>query len=109
MSTEEIPEVSNMEEVLDEYEQSSVMFSHGTKLLRGKLRVLAERKKKAPVRILESLILAPLEDAEVFGKEEQEILDLCQALMYHKNKIVEYTMLRKNEQETKEGNKDEWN
>ena len=84
---------------LDEYELSaqhiSILFSQFKKYGYA----LATRKKKAPIRVLESFIFEGLHDTDLFGTEEKEMLALCKQAMYHKNKIVEYMLKRKKEKE----------
>lgn len=84
---------------LDEYELSaqhiSVLFSQFKKYGYD----LANRKKRAPIRVLETFIFEGLHDTDLFGKDEKDLLALCKQAMYHKSKIVEYMLKRKEEKE----------
>ena len=53
---------------------------------------LAERKKKAPIRVLEAFLFEGLEDIQLNGKEEQNLLDICKQLVYHKNILINYAL-----------------
>jgi len=77
---------------LDEYEQSAAMFHLLAKRFRQIGYRLAERKKKAPIRVLEALLFAPLEEVKVLGTEEEKLIDLCNQILYHKMKINEYAL-----------------
>lgn len=100
---ENVPEKTE----LDEYEQSAVMFHMLSKQFRQIGYRLAERKKKAPIRVLEVLLFAPLEDVKVLGAEEEKLVDLCNQILYHKMKINEYALNRSMKQ--KENDKNETN
>jgi hypothetical protein len=78
------------------------MFKHLAKVFRKQVYKLAERKKRAPARVLEAFLFRPLEEVELIGKEEKNLFDLCSTIMYHKIKIVEYA-------QQKEQNKGEEN
>lgn len=84
---------------LDEYEESAQYLQILFTQFRTYGYELAKRKKKAPIRVLESFIFGGLHDMELCGKEEKELLDLCKQAMYHKNKLVEYMLKRKQEKE----------
>lgn len=56
---------------------------------------LADRKKKAPIRVLEALLFDGLEDVELVGKEELNLLDIAKQIMYHKGVLIEYALTRK--------------
>lgn len=62
---------------------------------------LAERKKRAPIRVLEALVFGPLEDENLFGKEEKDLLDFCRKAMYHKNTMSAYVVEEKLKEEEK--------
>lgn len=87
---------------LDEFEQAGVMFNHLSKVFRKKGYALAGRKKRAFVRILESLLFEPLEEVKLEGKEEEELLDLCNEILYHKLKIKEYALMQTEEEKIDE-------
>ena len=84
---------------VDIYEDSARFI----KLLHGQFRQmgykLSERKKKAPVRVLEAVLFEPLEKVQLVGKEEKELFAICNQIMYHKNKIAEFAVKRRMEQE----------
>lgn len=92
---------------VDQYEDSARYI----KLFHGQFRqmgyALANRKKKAPIRVLEAVMFTPLEDVELLGKEERELFDICQKIMYHKNKITEFAIKRRMEAEKKGDNNNE--
>lgn len=87
---------------IDEYEQSaqyiSVLFSQFKKFGYD----LANRKKRSPIRVLEAFIFGGLHEVKLHGKDEKDLLALCQQVVYHKNNLVEYMLKRKKEQEQKE-------
>ena len=87
----------NSKEDFDEYEQSAIMFNNYSKVFRKQLYKLASRKKKAASRVLEAMLFSPLEEVELQGKEEQELLDLCSRIVYHKMKIIEFAELENQE------------
>lgn len=88
---------------LDEYEQSAAMFNMLSKRFRGMCYDLTTRKKRAVSRVLEALLFEPLEEIELSGKEEKELLDLSRQIIYHKMKIHEYALITNNEGENKNG------
>ena len=49
---------------------------------------LADRKKKAPIRVLEALLFDGLEDVELTGKEEENLLDISRQIMHHKEILL---------------------
>lgn len=87
---------------LDEFEQSAAMFHLLAKRFRQIGYRLAERKKKAPIRVLEALLFAPLEDVKVLGAEEEKLIDLCNQILYHKMKINEYALNKSMKQKENE-------
>lgn len=93
----------NKEEKLDEYEQSAAMFHHLSQVFRKQVYELAKRKKRAPIRVLEAFLFRPLEDVELNGKEEKNLLDLCSTIIYHKVKIMEYVQIEKQKNNNIEG------
>lgn len=51
---------------------------------------LADRKKRSVARVLEAVLFEPLEQVELFGKEEKQLFDICQQIMYHKGTVLKY-------------------
>lgn len=92
-----IEKVTHKKEDYDEYEYSAMMFRGLSEKFRKIGYKLAERKKKAPIRVLEAFMFQPLETVELVGKEEENLLDLCRQIMYHKMKINEYALLKQSE------------
>lgn len=78
----------------DEYENSAFFIHQSHERFRKLVYALAERKKRAVSRVLEAVLFEPLEKIELNGKEENELFDICQAVMYHKGKVLEYAMKR---------------
>jgi len=70
---------------------------------------VANRKKRAPVRVLEALLFQGLHDTELIGKEEKELLALCSDILYHKSILSEYAYerLTKKEKENEDERKEE--
>lgn len=89
--------VQHKKEDFDEYEYSAMMFRGMSEKFKKIGYDLAARKKKAPIRVLEAFLFRPLEEVELFGKEEENLLDLCRQILYHKMKIHEYSMLKQDE------------
>lgn len=106
-AVEEIQEKSTEQKELDEYEQSAQMFHILHSQFRRMSYALANRKKRAVARVLEAAMFEPLEKVELLGKEEQELFAITQQIMYHKNKIAEYVVKRKLEEEKQEESKKE--
>lgn len=98
--------VDKVDDKLDEHEQAAITFNYYSSVFRENGYKLANRKKRAVVRVLEKLILEPFEDVKLEGKEEQDLLDICKKLMYCKMKIGEYAILRK-ENKDKENNNEQ--
>lgn len=93
-----------MKKELDKYEESAAMFHHLSQIFRKKVYELANRKKRAPVRVLEAMLFQPIEEVTLNGKEENNLLDLCSQIIYHKSMLMEYVNVRKEERENnKEG------
>ena len=93
--------------VLDEVEQSALFINQAAKKFRSIGYNLAQRKKRAAIRVLEAVLFEPLEEVKLSGKEEQELFDLCQAVMYHKGKVLNYAFERAGEKLKKEGDTNE--
>lgn len=95
----ELPKESKVEETpeIDEYEQSAAFIHHYHKVFRRIGYDLANRKKKAPIRVLEALLFNPLHDVELLGKAELDLLKLSGQVLYHKGKLMEYAEKRKQE------------
>jgi len=86
-------------EALDEYEQSAAYIYHLSKAFRQIGYKLADRKKRSPIRVLEAVLFEPLEAVELVGQEEKDLFAICQEVLYHKNKLVEYMLTRKENKE----------
>lgn len=84
---------------IDEYEQSAAMFHHLSLNFRRNVYQLANRKKRAPVRVLEAILFNPLEEVKLLGKEEKNLFDLCTQIIYHKAKIMEYVQIEKQKEQ----------
>ena len=97
--------VTHKKEDYDEYEYSAMMFRGLYEKFKTMGYKLAERKKKAPIRVLEAFIFQPFEEVELVGQEEKNLLDICRQVMYHKMKVNEYALL-KQEELNKEENED---
>jgi len=84
---------------LDKVEESALQI----KALAGTFRQmgysLSNRKKRAVVRVLEAVLFEPLEDVQLMGKAEKDLLAICNQIMYHKNKLAAYAVERKLEQD----------
>ena len=104
-STEEVKKDETNE--LDEYEQSAAFIHHYHKVFKRIGYNLAERKKKAPIRVLEALLFNPLHDTTLLGKAEQDLLKLSSQVLYHKGKLMEYAELRKRNREQTQGETNE--
>jgi hypothetical protein len=89
---------------IDKYEQSARFIKTLHAKFRGLGYDLAQRKKRAPIRVLEAILFEPLEEIELNGKIEKDLFAICQQIMYHKNKIVEYAIQRKQEAEKEQEN-----
>lgn len=89
----EVPE-SQEEELQDEYENSAIFLMEASDRFRKLTYALADRKKRAVTRVLEAVLFEPLEEVELVGKEEKQLFDICQAIMYHKGKMLEYAVKR---------------
>ena len=98
-----VEEAKVAEPVLDEVEQSAMFISQSHKTFRKLVYALAKRKKLAPVRVLEAVLFEPLEQIKLSGKEEEQLFDLCQAVMYHKGKVLNYAFERAGEKLKKQG------
>lgn len=96
-------ETKKQEAQVDEYEQSAQMFHILHSQFRKMGYSLANRKKRAAIRVLEAVLFRPLEDVKVVGKEEQELVDIALQVMYHKNKIAEYAVKQKMNKEENNG------
>ena len=81
---------------LDEIEESSKTLALLYDTFKRLGYDLANRKKRAPIRVLESLLFGEFHDIELSGKGEKNLLDLCKQVVYHKgriyNKLVEKEM-----------------
>lgn len=95
-------EESREKAVQDQYEESALIFNALHSQFRQIGYQLAKRKKKAPIRVLEAMLFMPLEEVQLVGAEEKELFDLCHKIMYHKNKITEYAIKRKMNEEKEE-------
>jgi len=90
---------SQEQQEVDTFEESAKFI----KLLHGQFRSisynLANRKKRGIARVLEAVMFEPLEDVKLLGKDEKELLDICNQIMYHKNKVTEFAIKRRMEAE----------
>jgi hypothetical protein len=55
---------------------------------------LANRKKRAIARVLEAVLFEPLEKVELTGKDEQQLFEICQQVMYNKGIVLKYSFER---------------
>lgn len=79
---------------VDKYEESA-RFIHTLHATFKKMGyALADRKKRAVVRVLEAVMFEPLEKVELIGREEKDLFAICHQIMYHKNKVAEYALKR---------------
>lgn len=97
----EEPVVEKQEEKsqIDEYEQSAIFIKHYAKMFKKMGYDLANRKKRSPIRVLEALLFNPLEDVKLYGKAENDLLQLSSQILYHKGKLMEYAEKRKLEKQ----------
>lgn len=102
LSGEQIPLVTSSEPELDVHEKSAVMFNALSKQFRRVGYELANRKKRAMVRVVEAFLFEPLEQVKLEGKVEQDLLDLMRQIMYHKLVINDYFETQMKDKETKE-------
>lgn len=101
------PETGTVEEVkkeLDPVEQSGVFVNQAHKEFRRLMYSIA--MKKAPGRVLEAVLFEPLEKVELLSKQEKQLFDLCQQIMYHKGVLMRYAF-DKFEEKKEEGEKNE--
>lgn len=92
-------EQNNLEVTEDHFKKSLQaldILALGFKNLGNKL---ADRKKKAPLRILEAILFESEETEKTFGKQERDLLDICRKIMYHRQ-IVEIFLMKKESEET---------
>jgi len=104
---EEVEPKKDEEAGLDEYEQSAqylhILFDQFKLYGYG----LANRKKKAPIRVLEAFLFGGLHDTKLIGQDEKELLALSQQVVYHKNKLAEYVLIRQEQEKKDERKKEE--
>lgn len=87
----DVPEnVETVKQNLDQDEQSAIFINQAHKQFRKLCYELANRKKRSIPRVLEAVLFEPLEEVKLNGKEEEQLLDLCLKIMYHKTIIFEY-------------------
>lgn len=100
----EVEPDKDVENGLDKVEQSAQYLNVLFTQFREYGYSLAKRKKRAPIRVLESLVFEGLEEAfvedglpeiKLSGKEEKELLALCHQVVYHKMVIAKYAAKRK--------------
>jgi len=101
ISDEDLKPNKDEEAGLDEYEQSAQYLNILFNQFRTYGYELANRKKRAPIRVLEAFLFGGLHDTELNGKDEKELLALSQQVVYHKNKLAEYVLIRQKEEENK--------
>jgi hypothetical protein len=59
---------------------------------------LANRKKKSNLRILKAILFESEETEKTFGAQEKKMLDICRAIMYHRQ-IIEIFLMKNESQE----------
>jgi hypothetical protein len=74
----------------DETEQAALFINSAHKEFRRLTFALADRKKHSVSRVLEAVLFEPLEQVELLGKQEQQLFDICQQVMYNKGKVMRY-------------------
>ena len=92
---------------LDHYEESAKFIKLFHSQFRKMSYKLANRKKRAVVRVLEAMLFEPFEEVQLIGKEEKELFAICHKVMYHKNKVMEYAVKRKQKAELEKENSNE--
>lgn len=94
-SDEQIKEaLVNATKPLDETEQAAGFINLMHKEFRRISFSLADRKKHSVSRVLEAVLFEPLEKVELFGKQEQELFDICQQVLYNKGIVLNYAFDR---------------
>lgn len=74
----------------DESEKSAIFINRAHKDFRRMVFAIADRKKHSVSRVLEAVLFEPLEEVELLGKQEEQLFDLCQQVMYHKGVVFKY-------------------
>lgn len=74
----------------DQDEASAIFINQSHKQFRKLVYEMANRKKRSVSRVLEAVLFEPLEEVQLHGKEEEQLLDLCLKIMYHKSVIFDY-------------------
>lgn len=80
----------------DQDEMSAIFINQAHKQFKKIGYEVANRKKRAAVRVLEAVLFEPLEKVELLGIEEKQLFDLCQKVMYHKGILLKYAHERIN-------------
>jgi hypothetical protein len=101
LATQEHPETKKA----DPTEESAYFINEAHKVFKKLAYALADRKKHSVSRVLEAVLFEPLEEVELFGKEEKEMLELCKQIMYNKGIVLEYAYNRI--ESNKQGEKNE--
>jgi predicted lipid-binding transport protein (Tim44 family) len=92
------------EEKADPTEEAAYFINEAHKAFKKLSYALADRKRHSMSRVLEAVLFEPLEEVELFGKEEQEMFALCKDIMYNKGIVLRYAYDRI---ESKQGEKNE--
>lgn len=82
--------------VFDQDENAAIFINQAHKQFKKIGYEVANRKKRSVVRVLEAVLFEPFEEVELLGKEEQQLFDLCQKVMYHKGILLKYAHERFN-------------
>jgi hypothetical protein len=98
-SHEQLNDIADEIAEVDEVEQSAKALRFIYSNFRKLGYDLVNRKKRAPIRVLESLVFGEFEDVELKGIAEKNLLDLCKQAVYHKNVIYNYTIERERAKE----------
>lgn len=94
-----VDETKNPE--FDTDEMAAIFINQAHKQFKKLGYEIANRKKRSVVRVLEAVLFEPLEQVELLGKEEKQLFDLCQKVMYHKGILLKYAHEKFNK--TKQG------
>jgi hypothetical protein len=82
------------EEKIDPTEEAAYFINEAHKAFKKLSYALADRKRHSMSRVLEAVLFEPLEEVELFGKEEKEMLDLCNQILYNKGVVLRYAYER---------------
>ena len=91
---EQVKPIESDVEVTEEHFKSSLIALDNLALVFEELGTkLANSKKKANLRILAAILFETQETEKTFGMREKKMLDICRAIMYHRQ-IVEIFMMK---------------